>query len=291
MKQKSIFLLLGAATLIFILNSSIFVVSQINQAIVLQFGEAKYQYTEPGLKLKIPFIQDVAFYEKRIIDFDSEQFLVTTVDRKRIIVGVFVRYRIINALEFFRSVSPANELGARMRLDPIVQSSIRNVIGKFELSKLLSPERVVIMKKIQDEVEASSHSLGLKIVDVRIVRTELPIENRTSVFERMNADLIRIAKQNRAEGDEKSRGKRANAERERAVLLAEAQQQAQGIRGKGDATAMEITNKAFSVDPEFYSFYRSLESYRQIMQSETSMVLSAEHPYLQHFSNASKLKD
>jgi membrane protease subunit HflC len=107
----------------------------------------------------------------------------------------------------------------------------------------------------------------------------------------MNADLIRIAKQNRAEGDEKSRGKRANAERERAVLLAEAQQQAQGIRGKGDATAMEITNKAFSVDPEFYSFYRSLESYRQIMQSETSMVLSAEHPYLQHFSNASKIKD
>lgn len=288
MAQKHILLLLGTAILVFVLNSSIFIVSQINQAIVLQFGEAKDQYTEPGLKLKIPFIQDVAFYEKRIIDFDSDPFLVTTVDRKRMTIDVFVRYRIIDALKFFRSVSPANELGARMRLDPIVQSSIRNVIGKVELSKLLSPERVSIMKKIQDEVEFSSTSLGLKIVDVRIVRTELPTENRASVFDRMNADLIRIAKQNRAKGDEKARGIRANAERERAVLLAEAQQKAQGVRGKGDATAMEITNKAFGVDIEFYNFYRSLESYRHTMQSETSMVLSADHPYLQHFAHSSK---
>ena len=288
MAQKHILLLLGTAILVFVLNSSIFIVSQINQAIVLQFGEAKDQYTEPGLKLKIPFIQDVAFYEKRIIDFDSDPFLVTTVDRKRMTIDVFVRYRIIDALKFFRSVSPANELGARMRLDPIVQSSIRNVIGKVELSKLLSPERVSIMKKIQDEVEFSSTSLGLKIVDVRIVRTELPTENRASVFDRMNADLIRIAKQNRAKGDEKARGIRANAERERAVLLAEAQQKAQGVRGKGDATAMEITNKAFGVDIEFYNFYRSLESYKHTMQSETSMVLSADHPYLQHFANSSK---
>ena len=288
MSQRSLLIMLCTLGGLFVLGSSIFVVDQVNQAVVLQFGEAKAFHNEPGLKFKLPFIQEVMFYEKRIIDYDSDPISVMTVDQKRLNVDAYVRYRIIDALSFFRSVSPANEIGARMRLDAVVSSSIKNVLGKVELRKLLSAERVSIMKQIRDEVTVLSKSLGLEIVDVRIIRTELPTENRRAVFDRMNSILIRTAKQNRAEGDEKARGIRANAERERAVLLAEAQQKAQGVRGKGDATAMEITNKAFGVDIEFYNFYRSLESYRHTMQSETSMVLSADHPYLHHFAHSSK---
>jgi membrane protease subunit HflC len=288
MSPRSIFMLLIAAGFVFIFSSSVFVVNQKNQAVVLQFGEFKAIHNEPGLKFKLPFIQEVTFYEKRIIDFDSDPISVTTVDEKRLNVDAYVRYRIVDALAFFRSIKPADENGARMRLKTIVSSSIRNVLGKVELRKLLSAERVSIMKKIQDDVVNLTKSLGLEIVDVRIVRTELPPENRSAVFDRMNSILIRYAKENRAKGDEIARGVRANAERERAVLLAEAQQKAQGIRGKGDALAMEITNKAFGVDLEFYNFYRSLESYRQTMQAETSVVLSADHPYLQHFAHSSK---
>ena len=288
MSPRSIFMLLIAAGFVFIFSSSVFVVNQKNQAVVLQFGEFKAIHNEPGLKFKLPFIQEVTFYEKRIIDFDSDPISVTTVDEKRLNVDAYVRYRIIDALAFFRSIKPADENGARMRLKTIVSSSIRNVLGKVELRKLLSAERVSIMKKIQDDVVNLTKSLGLEIVDVRIVRTELPPENRSAVFDRMNSILIRYAKENRAKGDEIARGVRANAERERAVLLAEAQQKAQGVRGKGDALAMEITNKAFGVDIEFYNFYRSLDSYRQTMQAETSMVLSADHPYLQHFAHSSK---
>ncbi|MDP3371710.1 MAG: protease modulator HflC [Candidatus Paracaedibacteraceae bacterium] len=289
MSPRSLLLMLSAAAGVFVFNSSVFIVDQVHQAVVLQFGEAKEPvHNTPGLKFKLPFIQEVTYYEKRIIDYDSDPISVMTVDQKRLNVDAYVRYRIIDALAFFRSVSPSNEKGARMRLDAIVSSSIKNVLGKVELGKLLSSERVSIMKQIKEEVTILSKSLGLEIVDVRIIRTELPTENRPAVFDRMNSILIRTAKQNRAEGDEKARGIRANAERERAVLLAEAQQKAQGIRGKGDASAMEITNKAFGVDIEFYNFYRSLESYRQTMQSETSMVLSSEHPYLAHLSHAAK---
>lgn len=288
MKPRSILFILISLCLLFLFSSSVFIVDQMNQAVVLQFGESKALHNEPGLKFKLPFVQEVTFYEKRIIDYDSDPIAVMTVDQKRLNVDAYVRYRIVDALSFFRSVKPANEAGARMRLDAIVSSSIRNVLGKVELRKLLSAERVSIMKQIQDEVVTLSKSLGLEIVDVRIVRTELPAENRSAVFDRMNSILIRYAKENRAKGDEVARGVRANAERERTVLLAEAQQKAQGIRGKGDANAMEITNKAFGADLEFYSFYRSLESYRQTMQAETSMILSADHPYLQHFAHSSK---
>ena len=291
MSPRSLLIIVCALAGTFVLSSSIFVVDQVNQAVVLQFGEAKNSYNEPGLKFKLPFIQEVTFYEKRIIDYDSDPIEVMTVDQKRLNVDAYIRYRIVEPLTFFRSVSSSSEKGARTRLDAIVSSSIKNVLGKVELGRLLSSERVAIMKQIQEEVKVLSKSLGLEIIDVRIIRTELPAANRSAVFDRMNSMLIRTAKQNRAEGDEKARGIRANAERERAVLLAEAQQKAQGIRGKGDATAMEITNKAFSVDLEFYSFYRSLETYRQTMQAETSMILSADHPYLQHFAHSTKTQN
>lgn len=280
MTPRSLFLSIIGAVAIIVLSSSLFVVDQISQAVVLQFGEYHGLHTNPGLKFKIPFIQDVLKFEKRIIDYDSPLIDVKTVDKKRLMVDAYVRYRIKDALAFYRTVQPANEHGARVRLDSMIPSSIQNVLGKIPLRDLLSPERVSIMKKIQKEIENLSQGLGIDIVDVRIVRTELPEENRNAVFERFNQSLIRSAKGNRADGEEKARGIRASADRECVILIAEAQQKAQTIRGKGDAAAMEITNKAFGVDPQFYGFYRSLEAYKKTMTESTSLYLSSDHPFL-----------
>jgi membrane protease subunit HflC len=170
----------------------------------------------------------------------------------------------------------------------MIPSSVRNVFGKIQLPTLLSADRVSIMKQIQDEVILLAKPLGIEIVDVRIIRTELPVENRNAVFDRMNSELIRYAKENRAKGDEIARGIRAKADRERAVLLAEANQKSQGIRGKGDAKAIEITNNAFGVDPEFYTFYRNLEIYRETFDHNTSIVLSTDNPIFSYFSNPKK---
>lgn len=288
MTPRALFLSIFSVFGMIILSSSFFIVDQISQAIVLQFGEYHAIHTNPGLKFKVPLIQDVLIFEKRIIDYDSPLIDVKTVDKKRLMVDAYVRYRIKDALTFYRTVQPANENGARVRLDSMIPSSIQNVLGKIPLRDLLSPERVSIMKKIQKEIEHLSQGLGIEIIDVRIVRTELPEENRNAVFERFNQSLIRSAKGNRADGEEKARGIKASADRECVILVAEAQQKAQAIRGKGDATAMEITNKAFQVDPEFYSFYRSLESYKQTLTDSTTLYLSSDHPFLKYLTPQKK---
>ncbi len=274
-----------SAVILFFVSSSIFIVEQTTQAIVLQFGEYKTVHTEPGLKFKVPFIQDVQYFEKRVIDYDSVNLIdIKTVDKKRLMVDAYVRYRITDVLAFYKGVQPANEIGTKIRLDAMIPSSIKNVLGKIPLRDLLSPKRVEIMKKIQVSIAQLAKPIGIEIVDVRIVRTELPEENRPAVFERFNQTLIRSAKGNRADGEEKARGVRAGADRECIVLIAEAQKKAQGLRGKGDATAMEITNKAFQVDPDFYAFYRSLESYKEVMKDQTQMYLSMDHPFFKYLT-------
>lgn len=284
MNPRTIFLGLITFVGYYLVSSSAFIVDQISQAIVLQFGEYKVAYTDPGLKFKMPFIEEVKFFEKRIIDYDSPLIDVKTVDKKRVMVDAYVRYKITDPLMFYKTVQPANGDGVKTRLNAVIPSSIQNVLGTIPLRDLLSPERVVIMKRIQGEIEALTKGLGITIVDVRIVRTELPIENRPAVFERFNQTLIRSAKGNRADGEEKARGIRASADRECVILLAEAQQKAQGIRGKGDAQAMDITNKAFGVDPDFYGFYRSIESYKEAITADTSLYLSADHPFFKYLT-------
>lgn len=284
MKPRSVFLVIATFVVFYLLTSSIFIVDQVSQAIVLQFGEYIKSHTEPGLKFKIPFIQEVKFYEKRIISYDSNIIAVKTADRKRLMVDAYARYYITDPLQFYKTVQPSDETGVRLRLDSMIPSSIQNVLGKIQLRDLLSPKRAIIMKQIQTEIENLSKSLGIKIVDVRIVRTELPMENRPAVFERFNQTLIRSAKGNRADGEEKARGIRAEADRECVILLAEAQKKSQGIRGKGDATAIELTTKAFQVDLEFYSFYRSLEAYKDTIKGNTHMYLSSDHPFFKYLT-------
>lgn len=261
------------------LADGLFIVNQISQAIVLRFGEYRRIHSDPGLKIKVPFIEEVLFYETRILDYDLPSIYVTTQDQKRLVVNTYTRYRISDPLKFFQSVKPASEVGVRGRLEAIISSSVRNVFGKIELRTMLSKERSSIMHQILEEVRNIAEPLGVTIVDVRIIRTELPTENRNVVFARMNSELARFAKENRAKGEELAIGIRAKADKEKTIILAEANKKSEELRGGGDSKAIEIAAESFGIDPDFYEFYRTLESYRNSIKPGSSFLLSTDNGY------------
>lgn len=266
--------------------NSLYTVDQTKQAIVLQFGELRRVVDTPGLKLKVPFIQDVIFYEKRVLDLDSDHPVrVTSSDQKRLWVDSYTRYRIADPLLFYQTVKPASELGAQARLEVLISSAIRNVLGKAPLRHLLSEERTHIMHQIQEEVSQLAKGLGLAIIDVRIIRAELPSENRKAVFARMNSDLQRLAKENRAKGAEAAQSTRADADKEKTVILAEAYKTAEITRGDGEAKAAEISAKAYGKDPKFYNFYRTMQIYRETLSEGTTLVLSSDSELLKHLES------
>lgn len=262
----------------------IFTVDQTKQAIVLQFGELRKVHSTPGLKFKLPFIQDVLFYEKRVLNFDFPEVRITTGDQKRLLVDTYTRYRIVDPTLFFKTVKPANEQGAAMRLEAYVTSTVRNVLGKVPLRNLLSEERPKIMKSIEREVDTLARPLGIAIVDVRIIRTELPTENRDAVFNRMISALNQIAKGNRASGEKIGQEIRSAADRDVSIILANAQQKAQDIRGQGEAKSIEILGAALSKNPEFYGFYRSMQAYREALGEGTTLVLSTDNDLFKYFN-------
>lgn len=274
-----------AICLVVIGGGMIFTVDQTKQAIVLQFGELRKVHTTPGLKVKIPFIQDVLFYEKRVLNFDFPEVRITTGDQKRLLVDTYTRYRIIDPILFFQTVKPANEQGAAMRLEAFVTSTVRNVLGKVPLRNLLSEERPKIMKSIEREVDALARPLGIAIVDVRIIRTELPMENRDAVFKRMISALNQIAKGNRATGEKIGQEIRSAADRDQSIILATAQQKAQEIRGQGEAKSIQILGAALGRNPEFYGFYRTMQAYRETLEDGTTLVLTTDNDLFRYFND------
>ena len=261
----------GAVTALLL---SMFVVNITEQAVVLQFGELQKIHTAPGLKFRIPLIQDVIFYEKRALAYDLPTIDAYTVENKKIMVDAYVRYKIEDAIQFYKSISPANESGAKSRLADFVRSAVLDIIGKASLSQLLSADRADIMGKIQDDVALKAKRVGLNIVDVRIIRTELQLGNRASVFDRMNSDLIRFAKENRAKGEEESLGIRARADTERATIMAKSEEASRIIKGAADAEVITVTNNAFSKDLDLYHMLKSLEAYEKTLTPETNVIIS-----------------
>ncbi len=273
---------------LFVINTVLFTVEQTKQAIVLRFGALTSVHTQPGLKVKVPFIDEVIMYEKRVMDYDLPPIPITTVDQKRLVVDTYTRYLINDPVLFFQSIKPANEMGARLRLETIISSSIRNVLGKVPLRHILATERSSIMKQIEEEVKNLAKGLGLQIIDVRIIRTELPPENREAVFARMNAELNRIASENRAKGAEKAQGIRAKAEAEQTVILAEADQNAQIVRGAADAKAIEVISTTLGKDVDFYNFFRSMQVYKESIQDDTTMLMNLDNDLFRFFSHPEK---
>ncbi|MCG8545447.1 MAG: protease modulator HflC [Alphaproteobacteria bacterium] len=264
--------------------NSLFVVHQTQQAIVLQFGEAKRVVKEPGLSYKIPILQNVVFYDRRILDLDPPAFEVLLTDKKRIIIDAYARYKIINPLLFFQRIK--TEAVLRDRFGRIINSSLRRVIAKVPLTDVLSDKRENIMADIEAAVTGQAESFGINLVDLRIGRTEYPPATRQSVFDRMRTERQREARELRAEGGEEARKIRAGADLEKTILLADAERKAQILRGEGEGGRNRILGEAFSKDPTFFDFYKSLSEYQKnLVDSDTTMVLSPDSEFFRFFDS------
>jgi len=269
-----------------LLNSSLFIVDQTESALVLQFGQPRREVRVPGLWFKRPFVENVVFYDNRVLDFEPPPEEVIVSDQKRLVVDSYARYRIIDPLLFYQTVG--TEAGVRARLAAIVNGSLRRVLGNVTLSDILSVKRPAIMLQIRDEVGQEAKNFGITVVDVRLRRADLPEENSEAIYARMKSERQQQASQYRGEGAEAAQTVRANAERERTVILAEAQRDAQRVRGDGDAQAVKIYADAYNRDKQFFAFYRSLQAYRTAFVSkDTSFLLSPDSSFFRFFNGVS----
>jgi len=272
-----------------VLFQSAFIVQEINQAIVLQFGNPKRIITDAGLKFKLPFIQNVVYLDKRVLNLDNPPEEVIAADQKRLIVDAFARFQIIDPLKFYITVG--NEMVARSRLSTIINSRIRGVLGTQELATLLSKDRAKQMSIIQNDVNEEAKSFGIKIVDVRIKRADLPQANSDAIFKRMQTERQREAKEFRAEGAEIAAKITSTADKDVTVLLANANKQSQILKGEGDGQRNKIFANAFGQDPEFFSFYRAMQAYETaLIGGETSLVLSPDSEFFKFFGKTGNIK-
>lgn len=273
-----IFVVLGC---ILLLLGSVFIVEQTQKAVVFQFGEAVRVVENPGLKFKIPFVQNVRFFDNRILDVSAEAKELTASDGKRIIVDSYARYRISDPVKYFKTVQSSQ--GANLRLNKILESSMRKVIGKVSLSTLLTEERTNLMLLIKEHVDSEAKSFGIDIIDARIKRSDLPPENSEAIYRRMQTEREKMAKQIRAEGQEEGALIRSRADKEGKIIVADAYREAEKLKGQGDGEAAKIYNLAYSKDADFYQFYRSLASYRKSLgKDNTSFVVSPKAEYFKY---------
>lgn len=285
MSKIKIYALALVAVVVLVLGNSLYIVNQAEQAIVLQFGQPVRLIKDPGLKLKIPFIQNVILYDTRLLNLDPPAQEVVLNDKKRLDVDSFTRYRIVDPLKFYQTVR--YEYQAESKLKEIVNSSVRKILGRITLQELLSKQRTQIMSNISEEVKKDAAQIGVSVADVRIRRADLPIEVLQAINARMKTERERDAKEFRAQGQQQAQQIRAKADKEKTIIIAQADKQSQIIRGEGDMKAIAIWNNAANQDPKFYEFYRSLEAYRNALANgDTSFVLSPDSEFFQYFGNS-----
>jgi len=274
----------------FVVYLSFFTVKEINQAIVLQFGDPKRVIAEPGLQIKIPFIQNVVFLDRRILSLDPAPEEVIASDQKRLIVDAYARFKIVDPLKFYISVG--NEMVARSRLATIINSRLRSVLGKHSLATLLSEDRTKQMAIIQDGVNIEAEKFGITIIDIRIKRADLPQANSEAIYKRMQTEREREAKQFRARGAEMAVTITSTADKEVTVLLANARKKSEIMKGEGDGQRNKIFAEAFSKDPEFFSFYRAMQAYEKaLIGGDTSLILSPDSDFFKFFGSTGVIKN
>ena len=282
MSRLNIILLIIIAAIAATASSALFIVNETQQALVIQFGEPKRTVDQPGLKFKLPFIQDVIFFEKRVLSFipdDGEEAILK--DQKRLKVDTYARFKIVDPLRFYQSVR--NEIEARKQLATIVDSALREELGLRGLKEILSEQRNSITKNIRDQVNIKARTLGMEIIDVQIRRADYPEVTSQAIFARMISERERIAREFRATGEEEAQKIRASAEKQRVVTVADGARQSQEIRGAGDAEAIRIYAESFGQDPEFFSFYRSMEAYKKSFNQDDTMVINPTGDFFKFF--------
>ena len=264
-------------------KGALFTVSEMEQAIVMQFGEPKRVINEPGLSYKLPLVQDVQYYEKRVLNLDPPFETMLLSDQKRVLIDSFVRYQIKDPLEFFKTVR--SEQTVRARLSTITNSVVRDVVGNSTLTKVLSEERTQLLAEIVQKLNIPASQFGIQIVDVRFRRTDLPDEVSERVYARMRAEREREAKEFRAEGFEVAQEITANADREAIVLKAEAKRTAEILRGEGEGQRTRTLNDAYGQDADFFSFYRSMQAYESSLADQsTYLVLTPDSDFFEYFN-------
>jgi membrane protease subunit HflC len=277
-----------AVVLLMLGSASLFTVSQIEQVLITQFGQPVRVVKRPGLHAKIPFVQTVIPFDNRLLDFSTDGEEVILADQRRLTVDSFTRYRITDPLRFFQAVGPSED-GIRGRLNSVVTSALRRVLGNETLLNVLSADRNRIMGLIKGQVSTEMGGFGVDIVDVRIRHADLPEENTLAILNRMKSERQRVASQLRAEGAEASAKIRADAERDRVVLLADARSTAEKLRGEGEEAATTIFANAYQTDPQFFVTYRTLQAYREAFaQGKSRLVLTPDADFLKLLREAPK---
>jgi modulator of FtsH protease HflC len=281
MNGKIILMSVISVILILILSGSVYILDQRQMALIVQFGEPVAHITEPGLKFKLPFVQDVLFFDNRIQNLNADTTEVIAADQKTLRVDAFTKYRIVDALKFYQRVK--DDRNFKARLSPILDSSLRQVLGDTQFKTLLTNERGVLMKKMKELVDLAARDFGVEIIDVRIMRADLPDRSREAVYDRMRSDREKEAKEIRAEGAEQAQKISATAEKEKQIILAEAKKKAEILKGQGDAAAIKAFANSFGRDPEFYEFYRTMQAYRNSLDKDsTKIIISPDNEFLKY---------
>jgi modulator of FtsH protease HflC len=279
MDRRWLVVLLAVVGLVAIWNLALFRVPVWMQAMVVQLGDPVRDVREPGLYWKIPFIQQVTYFDRRLLDYDASPKEILTRDKQQLVVDNYSRWRIVDPLQFYRTVR--NEDGAQSRLDDIVYSNLRETLGRHTLREIVSGKRAALLEEVTKRSDEKAREYGIEIVDVRIKRADLPEKNELNVFNRMRTERERQAKKYRAEGDEEARKIRSGSDKEVQILMADANQKSEVIRGEGDAEAAGIFAAAYGRDPDFYAFIRTLDAYRRTLASDTTVILSPDSDFLQ----------
>jgi len=276
---------LGTAAAAFLVWTSVcFTVPVWMQAVVVQLGDPVRTITEPGLYAKVPLIQDVLYFDKRLLDYEASPKEILTKDKQQLVVDNYSRWSIDDPLLFYRTVR--NEAGAQSRLDDIVYSDLRETLGRHTLSDIVSGARSDLMKEVTAAADMKTRAYGIRLIDVRIKRADLPEKNELNVFNRMRTERERQAKRFRAEGDEEARKVRSDADKQVRILTADARQKADVTRGEGDALAVKIFADAYGRDPEFYDFVRSMDAYRKTIDTDTTLILSTDSEFFRWLSKS-----
>lgn len=274
-----------AAVVLLLAYSSVFTIYQTRQALVVLLGEPRRVYSEPGLYFKIPLFENVIYVDKRILDLENPSQEVIASDQKRLVVDAFARYRVNDVLKFYQSVGSIE--GANSRLSTLLNSALRRVLGEATLTHVVRDDRGALMARVRDQLDREAEAFGIKVIDVRIRRADLPEQNSQAVYQRMQTERQREAAEFRAQGAQRAQEIRAKADREATIIVAEANSQADQIRGQGDGERNRIFADAYGKDQDFFAFYRSMSAYENAMHAnDTRLVIKPDSEFFRFFGNS-----
>jgi membrane protease subunit HflC len=284
MKQIPIFILIVIVVVLVVATQTYYLVDQTESALVVQLGKPVKAVEDPGLHFKTPFIQQVIKFENRLLIYDASPSVIITKDKKNLVVDNYAKWKIIDPLKYYQTVR--NEIGAQSRLDDIIFSKVREELGKHDLADIVAKTRASLMEDVTIKSNEAALSFGIEVADVRIKRADLPPENERAVYERMKAEREREAKRYRSEGEERALAIRAQADREKTVILSEAQREAQVLKGEGDATATRLYAEAYTKDPQFFYFLKTMEAYKKAFGEQDTMVLTPESEFFRYLKES-----